>query len=171
MKSNPQHDAHNRELDLKYENILDDALDLAKESKSGLHEYLNKINEDIKSLGEISLEETLHLERSIKRDIIDAASYLRDSGKEIKEWLGFDISLIKYELWQKFQEATDKTILELLKLKQISFNAEYHTGEIIGLGTLVCDQCKLNIHFYKPGHIPPCPKCKSTSFHRIKNEI
>ena len=44
--------------------------------------------------------------------------------------------------------------------------AGYHTGEITGPGTLVCDNCGEELHFHKPSRIPPCPKCKGTSFHR-----
>ncbi|MCK5669240.1 MAG: hypothetical protein KAI15_09155, partial [Gammaproteobacteria bacterium] len=42
------------------------------------------------------------------------------------------------------------------------------TGEIAGFGTLVCDECGEKLHFHKSGHIPPCPKCHKTSFHRIQ---
>jgi NADH pyrophosphatase NudC (nudix superfamily) len=43
---------------------------------------------------------------------------------------------------------------------------EYHTGEITGIGTLFCDNCGHSLHFSKTGHIPPCPHCSHTRFHR-----
>jgi Zn finger protein HypA/HybF involved in hydrogenase expression len=51
-------------------------------------------------------------------------------------------------------------------LKMQAELAEYHSGEIIGLGTLACDKCGEKLHFHNPGRIPPCPKCHGTHFHR-----
>ncbi len=55
----------------------------------------------------------------------------------------------------------------MLTLKnELDKRAHPHTGEIIGAGTLVCDQCGEKLHFHKAGKIPPCPKCHGTTFHR-----
>ena len=124
-------------------------------------------DKSLRSLLEEDSSEFTQMAQWIKRDLIAAAQHLNESGQELKDWLGFDLKLIKNELWHKFTEATDKTTLELLKLKQIAANAEYHTGEIVGLGSLICDQCQAQLHFYKPGHIPPCAKCNGTRFHRL----
>lgn len=147
-----------------YESSLEKALHQSKQADTSIHKLLDEVHEGAD-------EETVNIIGSIKRDLIDAAHHLNETGKELSDWLGFDIALIKNELWQKFTEATDKTTLELLKLKQVAANAEYHTGEIIGLGTLTCDQCGAPLHFHKPGHIPPCAKCSGTHFHRLNREI
>jgi len=150
-----------------YEKSLEKALQQSKQSDTSIHELLDSTvdKEKISSSFNI-MDETVKLEQSIKRDLIDAANHMNETGQELKDWLGFDLMLIKNELWKNFTEATDKTTLELLKLKYIAANAEYHTGEVIGLGTLICDQCKATLHFHKPGHIPPCGKCNGTRFHR-----
>lgn len=150
-----------------YEKSLEKALQKSKQSDTSIHELLDSKEgkEKISSNFNI-MDETIKLEQSIKRDLIDAANHMNETGQELKDWLGFDLMLIKNELWKNFTEATDKTTLELLKLKYIAANAEYHTGEVIGLGTLICDQCKATLHFHKPGHIPPCSKCNGTRFHR-----
>lgn len=150
-----------------YEKSLEKALQQSKQSDTSIHELLDSTvgKEKISSNFNI-MDETVKLEQSIKRDLIDAANHMNETGQELKDWLGFDLMLIKNELWKNFTEATDKTTLELLKLKYIAANAEYHTGEVIGLGTLICDQCKATLHFHKPGHIPPCSKCNGTHFHR-----
>jgi hypothetical protein len=73
---------------------------------------------------------------------------------------------MKQEFWERFSQAADQTTTALYQLRLETEIAEYHSGELIGLGTLVCDQCGEKLHFHKPGHIPPCPKCTSTHFHR-----
>lgn len=161
MNKTQQQDS-NDSVGQAYETSLEKALSQAKQGDTSLHNSLDENHDS---------DEAHKLKRSIKRDLIDAAHHINETGKELKDWLGFDLMLIKNELWQKFTEATDKTTLELLKLKHLAENAEYHTGEIIGLGTLVCDQCKATVHFHKPGHIPPCGKCHGTRFHRLHHEI
>lgn len=152
-----------------------DKLNGNQEEVSGAYEsslamLLKKSEQADKSLHSLLEEDTsefTQMAQWIKRDLIAAAQHLNESGQELKDWLGFDLKLIKNELWQRFTEAADKTTLELLKLKQIAATAEYHTGEIVGLGSLICDQCQSLLHFYKPGHIPPCAKCHGTRFHRL----
>ena len=86
--------------------------------------------------------------------------------RKLKNWLGFDIALIEDRLRDMFFQAADQTTKELLELKYRAEIAGYHTGEITGPGTLVCDKCQEKLHFHKAGHIPPCPKCRGTHFHR-----
>ena len=166
----PQQDA-NDAVGHAYQKSLETALQQSKQADSNFHHLLEIVSDDIKMASQLKADEAVDLKNSIKRDLVDAAHHLNETGKELKDWLGFDISLIKSELWLAFTEATDKTTLALLNLKNIAANAEYHTGEIIGLGTLVCDECKALLHFHKPGHIPPCGKCHGTHFHRLTREV
>lgn len=161
----------NEAVDQAYESSLENALNKSKQTDTSIPDLLDSVDADNKSSSEFNImDEAIRLEQSIKRDLLDAAQHMNETGKELKDWLGFDLILIKNELWQKFTEATDKTTLALLKLKYIAENAEYHTGEIIGLGTLICDKCKSPLHFHKPGHIPPCGKCCGTCFHRQRSD-
>lgn len=139
-----------------YSAALEKTLQQSKKPDSSLHQLLDDASDEL-----------YQYKQYIKRDLVDAAQHLAETGEELKDWLGFDLLLIKNELWQQFTEAADQTSLELLKLKHIAANAEYHTGEIIGLGTLSCDQCQAQLHFHKPGRIPPCAKCHGTNFHRF----
>jgi len=168
-KTQPPQDS-NDTVSEAYEASLEKALHKSRQFDTSIHNLLDDADNDLKTPSKFSLiDETIKLEQSIKRDLLDAAHHMNETGKELKDWLGFDLTLIKNELWEKFTEAADKTTLELLKLKLVAANAEYHTGEVIGLGTLSCDQCGATLHFHKPGHIPPCGKCNGTHFHRQKN--
>lgn len=153
-----------------YELLLEKTLQKARQSGAAVHHMIDEIRGDIVALTQLSEDEAVKLEGYVKRDLTDAAVYLDKTGKELKDWLGFDVELIKNEFWERFSEAADQTTTELYQLKQQAANAEYHAGELTGLGTLVCDQCSEKLHFHKPGHIPPCPKCSGTHFHRQKFE-
>ena len=159
-------DTTNESVSQAYESTLEEALQRTTQTDSDFHHLLEIVSDDIKLASQLKADELVSLKNSIKRDLLDAAHHMNKTGKELKDWLGFDLMLIKNELWKNFTEATDKTTLALQRLKYIAENAEYHTGEIIGLGTLICDQCKAALHFHQPGHIPPCGKCHGTRFHR-----
>ena len=164
-KSYPSHDPIEAMGDA-YELLLKKAFDKAHQSDAGVHAMVEAIRDNAVELDKFSDDEIVKLEGYLRRDLIDAARYMDQTGEELKDWLGFDLALIKHELWERFSAAADQTTLALDQLKLQADIVGYRTGEITGLGRLVCDQCGENLHFHKPGHIPPCPKCKTTHFHR-----
>jgi len=168
-KLKPPHDPIEA-LGEAYEMLLDKVIEEAEavKAKSGpaLHHLIDEVAQKSSDVNELAGEEAVKIGKYLKRDLLDAASYLEKTGKAFKDWLGFDLALIEDRLRDNFSQAADQTTIELLKLKQEAEIAGYHTGEITGPGTLVCDQCGEKLHFHKAGHIPPCPKCQSTRYHR-----
>lgn len=164
-KSLPPHDPIETMGDA-YELLLDKALQKAHQSGDAVHHVIDEIQNDIAAVNKFGDDEVVKLKEYVKRDLIDAAVYLDKTDKELAFWVGFDVALIKREFWELFSKAADQTTKALYQLKREAEYAEYHTGELTGLGTLVCDHCGEKLHFHKPGHIPPCPKCNSTHFHR-----
>jgi hypothetical protein len=139
------------------------------EEKSGalFHKMIDEAKEKAVELEEVSREDAEKLSAYIKRDLSDAADHLSETGRELKDWLGFETTLLESSIFDLLLKAADKTTLELLKMKEDAQQASiYHTGEITGPGTLACDQCGEKLHFRKAGKIPPCPKCHATTFHR-----
>jgi len=151
-----------------YELLLEKALQKAHKSGTLVHHMIEESRGDIVALKKFSQDEVVKLEQYLKRDLIDAARYLDKTENELKFWLGFDVALIRHEFWEHFSEAADQTTTSLYQLKKQAANAYYQSGELAGLGTLVCGQCDEKLHFHKPAHIPSCAKCDSTLFHRQK---
>lgn len=153
-----------------YELLLDKTVEEAHAAKvktgPALHQLIDELAQKSSDIGELAGEEAEKIGHYLKRDLIDAASYLEKTGKALKDWLGFDLALLEERLRDDFSKAADQTTVELLHLKQEAEAAGYHTGELTGPGTLICDACGEQLHFHKAGHIPPCPKCQSTRYHR-----
>lgn len=168
-KTNPDRDPIEA-LGEAYETLLEKSLEEAHEAKEksgpALHKFIDELAERSSAINELAGEKAQLVGQYLKRDLIEAASYLDKTGKALKDWLGFDMALIEDRLRDDFIKAADQTTIELLNLKQQAAHAPYHTGEICGPGTLKCDNCGETLHFHKAGHIPPCPKCQSTTFHR-----
>ncbi len=136
------------------------------EDKTGpqMRKLIEEARDKAVELGELSREEADKLADYLWRDLQDAARYLSETGEDFRTWLGFETSLIGDRLKELFSTAADKTTVELIELEEAA--SIYHTGEITGPGTLVCTKCGEKLHFKKPGHIPPCPKCHATEFVR-----
>lgn len=120
-------------------------------------------------LGELSQEEADQLGDYLQRDLEDAARYLTDTSKALSDWLMLDLELIEEQLLDAFSQVADKTRFELaLWAEQARHAQDYHTGEIVGIGTFACLSCGERLHFHKAGRLPPCPKCHHTLFKRLK---
>jgi DNA-binding ferritin-like protein len=140
---------------------------LKEKSSPVFHNLVDEAKEKAIELGELTEQEAEKLAKWLKRDIDDAANYLSDTGRELKDWLSFETNLLESVALEMMLKVSDKTTIALLKLKEkVSEKYAYHTGEVTAAGTLVCDKCSEQLNFYKAGKIPPCPKCHGTAYHR-----
>jgi len=157
-----------------YEKLLKFTMDEVKflEEKTGpaLHKLIDSSSKKIHELGDITEDEAEKISDYLKRDLIEAASFINETGDDLNEWLALDIEIIEDYIIDLFKQAADQTTIELNRIKFAAETAEYRTGEISGPGVLMCDECGENLHYKKPGHIPPCPRCKGTRFHRLLNQ-
>jgi hypothetical protein len=155
--------AYNRMMQ-RVRNTLDQAGDQAVPS---LERNIEHAKEKAIELGELTREEAEKIAFYLRRDMQDAGEYLARTGRELGDWLEFDIDLIEDRLLDIFSLVADKTKLELMQFEQeLREGPAYHTGEITGPGALMCDACGEIVHFHATGHIPPCPACRETHFHR-----
>ena len=152
--------------ELLLEKAIQEAHKLEKKTGPVLHRVIDEVRADSKILEKYTQEQMEEVAGYLKRDLIDAAHYIEETKEDFKTWFGFDVGLIEDRLQDLFTQAADRTTVELLKFKAEASH-EYRTGEITGPGTLLCKECGEKLHFHKPGHIPPCPKCHHTAFGRI----
>jgi len=159
-------------LESAYEHMLETAKEFVVEARehSGpvIKEALKDAREKASEVSELTVEEIDKLSGYIEKDLTEAADFMQQQERELSDWLRLDILLIEKYLLEKFSSLADRTRIEL---EQLSINAdlygEWHTGEIVSMGVLKCEACGEELHFEKPGHIPPCPKCHATKFKRI----
>jgi hypothetical protein len=150
-----------------YEKSLEE---LVHQAKTKTHLSIDAMWQDIQSFRDIGFDEAGQLKHALRRDLADAKQYLADTNKELKFWLGFEYGMLKSELWQTFKEATDVTSIELLRSNDLGALNTYEVGEVIGLGTLECDQCNKLHYFTYPSTIQTCNQCNGMHFHRVFNE-
>ena len=145
------------------------AIDTAeKDTWPHLHEQIAEAKEKAVELGELTREEAEKLGDYLKRDLTDAAEFMTRTGKELRDWLSFDLDVIEDRLMNMFALMVDHTREELQRLAEQARESEYlHTGEITAMGALRCTECGKEMSIHTPGNIPPCPACQGTRFSRV----
>lgn len=137
-----------------------------------LSENVKKAAEKASELGELTKEEAEKIGGYIQRDLEQAGDYLSEymakNGPQLENWIKNELEFAETQFAEMFANLADKTRIELDALadraRQVGV---WHTGEITNVGTLYCQNCDEVLHFKKPGHIPPCPKCKGTVFKKV----
>lgn len=151
-----------------YNRMLERTRETMDKAGKGLGEAVDGAMEKATELGELTREEAELISIYVMRDLEDAAKFVDDSGKELGDWLRFDLELVENSVLDIFSQMVDHTRQALTEIEQRA-NAigEWKTGEVCGIGTLQCKSCGELLHFHQTGHIPPCPKCHGTTFRRI----
>lgn len=144
--------------------LLDDA---GQQTLPTLQKTIDRARQQAVELREMTVDEADKVAAWVERDLHEAADYLQQTGHELSAWFSFDLQQIEQRMLELFSRAADRTRLELDRLALQARRAqEYHTGEISGIGTLICVQCGTALHFARTSRIPPCPKCHKTVFKR-----
>ncbi|MFZ0791306.1 MAG: zinc ribbon-containing protein [Chromatiaceae bacterium] len=154
-----------------YEELLkrtQETLETAQqESVPHFRELLDKARDNLVEIGELTREEAHKVADYLRRDVEDAATYIAETGEDIREWWRFDLELIEQRMMDMFAKAADQTSLQLAQWAETARQMSlYQAGEITGPGTLVCDKCGAETHFVQAGRIPPCADCGNTAFRR-----
>ncbi|MBS3952960.1 MAG: zinc ribbon-containing protein [Methylomicrobium sp.] len=159
MSDNKLIEAYNDLMGHLYE-VMDDGI-------HSLANALEKAKEKTSEIGGVTQEELSKISDYVKRDVEHAAHALNDEDSgDLSEWLKFDIDLIENFALDAFMSVADKTSVELAKLKTLAEQNTYHSGEVTGPGTFVCDQCNKEIAFKTTSVIPKCPACGADTFVR-----
>lgn len=138
-----------------------------REGKPAILFAIDEAKEKVAEATELTSEEIDKVSDYVMRDLHDAAEYIAVGERELGDWLRIDALYIEDRLLEMFSHMVDETSLALEQIRENAEQADtWHTGEITGIGTLVCKECGEILHFKKTGHIPPCPKCHHTEYSR-----
>ncbi|MBN3192100.1 zinc ribbon-containing protein [Pectobacterium brasiliense] len=114
---------------------------------------------------ELTQKEIEQVIQAVQRDLEEFGRSYSESQDEFTD--SVFMRVIKESLWQELADITDKTQLEWREIfKDVNHHGVYHSGEVVGLGNLVCENCHHHIAFYTPEVLPLCPKCSHDLFHR-----
>lgn len=138
-----------------------------KKAQPAIKEAVEKTKEKMAEVTELTGEEIEKISDYVMRDLHSAADYIAFGERELGDWLRLDALYIEDRLLDAFSKMVDYTKAAMNEFENEAFlAAEWHTGQITSVGSLVCEKCGEVLHFQKTGHVPPCPKCHHTVFVR-----
>lgn len=130
-----------------------------------IDEIVQRARETLQQGSELTQQESEQVIQAVQRDLEEFARSYDESRHEFTD--SVFMRVIKESIWQKLVDITDKTQLEWRELfKDVRHHGVYHSGDVVGLGDLVCENCHYRMAFYTPEVLPLCPKCSHDLFHR-----
>ncbi|MCK4838929.1 MAG: hypothetical protein KAS94_08990 [Desulfobulbaceae bacterium] len=126
---------------------------------------IDKAKEEMVAAGDFSHEHGERLKTFLQRDLflsLRDVSKAEDVAKEVLEPHRVLAGI------QGLMASTLETVGEKLEdwAAKLEKDLNFKTGEITAPGTLTCKKCQKKIKMHKMGHIPPCPECCGTEFHK-----
>ena len=126
---------------------------------------LEKAKEEMVAAGDFSHEHGERLKTFLQRDLflsLRDASKAEGVAKEVLEPHRVVAGI------QSLMASTLETVGEKLEdwAAKLDSGLNFKTGEITTPGTLICKGCEKKIKMHNTGHIPPCPECRGTEFHK-----
>lgn len=130
-----------------------------------IDKLVNGARQSLEEKHELTSDEIAQVTNAVRRDVqAFAESYPEHSGT-----FGDSVFMrvIKESLWQELADITDKTQIEWREAFQdIDHRGVYHSGELVGFGNLICDNCHFSLAIYAPEILSLCPECGHNRFHR-----
>lgn len=148
-----------------YRELVASLTERLKNGERDIDELVKSAEQRLDNLGQLTQDEIEQVTQAVRRDLEEFARSYEESQEELTD--SVFMRVIKESIWQELADITDKTQLEWREVfKDVSHHGIYHSGEVVGLGNLVCERCHHHIACYTPEVLPRCPKCGHDQFQR-----
>ncbi len=147
-----------------------------RELVASLTERLNRGDRNIDALvenarqrmmntGELTRSEMEEVLRAVRRDLEEFARGYTENEEDLND--SVFMRVIRQSLWKELADITDKSQLEWREVFQdLNHHGVYQSGEVVGLGNLVCEKCQFERAIYTPETLKRCPECGHDQFQR-----
>jgi len=143
---------------------LSNWLDEMKElQKPRVTELIKRAKLYAKAAENMSEEKVNQFTDNLKHDLHD---FYQQNQSQVKH--SIYLGLLNEALWSNLAQLTDKSQVEWAELvDDFDHDGIYRTGDIIGFGELVCQQCEDKIHIMHASEVTECAKCGGESYTRL----
>jgi len=152
-----------------YRELITSLSQKIREGERDIDGLIEHARQSLEGNGKLNHEEAKQVADAVHRDIKEFARSYDESHDESHEQADDSVFMrvIKESLWQELADITDKTQLEWKEVFQdLHHHGIYHSGEVVGLGNLVCEHCHFKLAIYTPEVLTVCPECGHNQFHR-----
>ncbi|WNN45586.1 MULTISPECIES: zinc ribbon-containing protein [Winslowiella] len=147
-----------------------------RELVASLTDRLNRGDRDIDGLvenarqrllatGELTRSEVEGVLRAVRRDLEEFARSYGENEEDLND--SVFMRVIRQSVWKELADITDKSQLEWREVFQdLNHHGVYQSGEVVGLGNLVCEKCHFTRAIYTPETLTRCAECGHDQFQR-----
>ena len=148
-----------------YRELVASLSERLKNGERDIDELVASAERRLNEAEDLTRDEVRQVTQAVRRDLEEFARSYQESRDEFTD--SVFMRVIKESLWQELADITDKTQLEWREVFQdLNHHGVYHSGEVVGLGNLVCEKCHYHLAVYTPDVLPRCPKCGHDQFQR-----
>lgn len=148
-----------------YRELVASLTERLKNGERDIDELVASAERRLNEAEDLTRDEVRQVTQAVRRDLEEFARSYQESRDEFTD--SVFMRVIKESLWQELADITDKTQLEWREVFQdLNHHGVYHSGEVVGLGNLVCEKCHYHLAVYTPDVLPRCPKCGHDQFQR-----
>lgn len=148
-----------------YRELLSSLTERLKAGERDIDALVASAEQRLNAAGDMTRTEIAQLTQAVRRDLEEFARSYGENQEDFTD--SVFMRVIKESLWQELADITDKTQLEWREVFQdLNHHGVYHSGEVVGLGNLVCEKCHYHLAVYTPDVLPLCPKCGHDQFQR-----
>ncbi|BCL68776.1 hypothetical protein TUMSATVNIG1_07160 [Vibrio nigripulchritudo] len=149
----------------RYEAFFEEVVDTLKHTPEELERVLETSTEVMSAASDMTKDELSLVSAYVRSDLNEFAQNYQHSKETFPDSPFY--RLIADSVWEGLLDITDRTKVEWQELfMDLEHKGLYQTGEVIGLGYLVCDKCGHKTYFNHATVIPPCQKCGYKGFTR-----
>lgn len=113
----------------------------------------------------LSSSEVDEVMRAVRRDLYEFFRSYPEAESALED--SVFLRVIRESLWKELADITDKSQLEWREVfKDLHHHGVYQSGEVVGLGNLVCENCGFTRAIYTPESLTRCPECNHDQFQR-----
>lgn len=121
--------------------------------------------QDLLEKNTLTSAEVNEVMRAVRRDLQEFAVSYQASSDVVGDSLF--LRVIRESIWKELADITDKSQLEWREVFQdLRHHGVYQSGEVVGLGNLVCEKCGFTRAIYTPESLTRCPECGHDHFQR-----
>ncbi|NLS14180.1 zinc ribbon-containing protein [Vibrio sp. SM6] len=144
-----------------YEEMLQDVIETLKHSPDEVQRVIESSEKVVSAANDMTKDELALISAYVRADLKAFADEYQESKS------GPFYLTIADSIWQGLLEITDRTKVEWVELfDDLQHQGVYEAGEVIGLGTLVCETCGHKMTYIHPTVIIPCIQCGHHHFVR-----
>jgi ribosomal protein L37E len=146
----------------RYVSLLEAVINKLKIDKDDLSDVVETSEKVAQAASDMTKDELSLISTYVQADLNEFAHSYEESKS------GPFYLMIENSIWQGLADISDKTFIEQAEFfHELETQGTYHTGDIIGLGTLSCEKCGHRVEYNHPTEVINCTECGHNEFRRL----